>query len=113
MNATKSAPSAWTSTGQWGTLCEASANESEGRAVLAQVREGQGRFPEAIEEWRQVIGVRSREPGGYVGLGRALLGAGRPAEAREALKNVLRESWHPRFGDVHGEAKRLLGRFES
>ncbi|MBI4601245.1 MAG: hypothetical protein HY721_04710 [Planctomycetes bacterium] len=93
-------------------LAELSANESEGRALLAELREGQARFGEAAAEWRQVVRVRSREPGGYVGLGRALLGAGRPAEAREALERVLRESWHPRFGDVHAEARKLVQRLQ-
>ena len=57
--------------------------------MLAEVREGQGRPADAVDQWRQVIRVRSREPGGYVGLGRALIAAGRAAEAREALEKVL------------------------
>ncbi|MBN1443669.1 MAG: hypothetical protein JXA90_13250, partial [Planctomycetes bacterium] len=92
------------------TLAEMSANESEGRAMLAGIRAAQRRFADAAAEWRHVIRIRSKEPAGYLGLAESLIGAGESAQAREVLEDVLRKDWHPRFGDVHGEARKLIGR---
>jgi len=94
------------------SLAEYSANESEGRALLAEVREKQQRFDEAVGEWRQVIRVRTKEPDGYLGLGRALIAAGLAADAREVLDGVLSQTWPPRFGNPHREAKELLAELE-
>ena len=94
-------------------LAELSANESEGRQLLAGIREKQGRFLDAAGEWRQVVRVRSREPGGYLGLARSLITAGRAGEAREHLRFLLGRSWDSRFGDVHGEARKLHEKAEA
>jgi tetratricopeptide (TPR) repeat protein len=92
----------------YATLAETSANESEGRQALAEVRESQKRFADAAEEWRQVIRVRSREPGGYLGLARSLIGAGRPQEAREPIDHLLGTQWPERNGVVRAEAGTLV-----
>jgi hypothetical protein len=76
--------------------------------VLAGFREAQGRFPEAAEEWRQVIRIRSREPAGYLGLARSLIAAGRGAEAKEPILSLLGRPWPERFGKVQEEARKLL-----
>lgn len=89
------------------SLVEMSAHESEGEAMLARVRERQQRFQDAARAWRQVIRIRSREPQGYLGLAGALIRAGEDTEAREVLDTLLRETWHPRFGDVRWEARKL------
>ncbi|HAK94427.1 MAG TPA: hypothetical protein DCM87_05360 [Planctomycetes bacterium] len=94
------------------TLAEMSANESEGRALLAQVRENDRRFAEAAAEWRHVVRIRSKEPAGYLGLGRCLLHAGQGEEARKVLEDFLGEDWHPRFGDVKAQARELMRRLE-
>jgi tetratricopeptide (TPR) repeat protein len=91
------------------TLAEMSANESEGRALLAQVRENDKRFLEAAAEWRHVVRVRSKEPTGYLGLGKCLLQAGQRDEARKILEEFLGEDWPARFGDVKAQARALLG----
>ncbi|MBN1418812.1 MAG: hypothetical protein JXP34_08550, partial [Planctomycetes bacterium] len=92
------------------TLAEMSANESEGRAILAGIRAARKRYADAAIEWRQVIRVRSKEPAGYLGLAEALIGSGDPAKAREVLEDVLRKTWDARFGDIHGQARKLLER---
>ena len=94
----------------WTNLVELSANESEGRALLAEVREKDGRFLEAAAQWREVARIRSREPVGWLGLARDLIAGGRGAEAREPLEHLLKQAWPGRFGDVHGEARKLLER---
>ncbi len=63
-----------------------------------------------MEIRRAVIRVRSREPGGYLGLARSLIGAGRPQEAREPIDHVLGTPWPERFGDVRAQARDLLGK---
>ncbi len=93
------------------TLAEMSANESEGRALLAQVRESEKRFLEAAAQWRHVVRVRSKEAVGYLGVARNLLAAGQGEEARKVLEEFLGKDWAPRFGDVKGQARELLGRF--
>ena len=90
------------------TLVELSANESEGHELLARVRVDQRRFDEAAGEWRQVIRIHSREPGGYLMLGDTLIRAGKAAEVREVLEKILRQDWPPQFGDTHKEARKLL-----
>jgi predicted Zn-dependent protease len=89
------------------TLAEMSANESEGHAALAAVREAEKRFQEAANHWRQVIRIRSKEPAGYLGLAKALLAAGDPAGAAPVLEEVLGKSWPARFGKVREEALEL------
>jgi predicted Zn-dependent protease len=90
------------------TLAEQSAHESEGRALLAGVREAQRRFRDAAEEWRQVARIRSKEPTGYLGRARCLIKAGANAEARSILEAVLGRSWPERFEKTHEEARALL-----
>ncbi|MEM7235399.1 MAG: tetratricopeptide repeat protein, partial [Planctomycetota bacterium] len=90
------------------TLRELSVNETDGRIVLAGVRERQQRWDDAIAEWNQVIRLRTEEPVGYVGLGKALIGAGRKDEGRKVLSDVVAKKWPERFQDVVKETKKLL-----
>ncbi len=94
-------------------LVEMLPNESESHQSLAEVREQQKHFPDAAEQWRQVIRVRSKEPTGYLGLARALLAAGEKKAAREPLETLIGGTWEERFGDVKAEARELLRRVES
>jgi predicted negative regulator of RcsB-dependent stress response len=55
-----------------------------------------------------VVRIRTDEPVGWLSLGRAQLKAGRVEEARATLEHVLAQRWDKRFGDVHGEARKLL-----
>jgi DNA-binding SARP family transcriptional activator len=84
-------------------------NESDGHARLAEEREKQERFADAVVQWQQVIRIRTQEPPGWLRLARALIRASRPDEARRALQHVLDTKWEQRFGDVRAEAQQLLG----
>lgn len=71
------------------------------RRTLAQVYEGQGRYPEAVAAYRTVLKQSEDAWGGEDGtprigerfdLGRALEGAGRPREAERVYRQALRFS---------------------
>ncbi len=88
-------------------IVEMMPNESESHQALAEVRQNQKRWPEAALHWRQVIRVRTNEPGGYMGLARALIKTEKFKEADEVISLVLRRGWPSRFGSVHSQAKQL------
>lgn len=90
------------------TMAEMSAHESEGHAMLAQWWEKRERYAEAAVQWAQVSRVRAKEPTGYLGRARCLKRSGKGKEAEELLKKLLGQPWPSRFGDVHGEARKLL-----
>ncbi|MGD0384415.1 MAG: hypothetical protein ABSA77_12915, partial [Thermoguttaceae bacterium] len=50
------------------SIVEVLPNESESHALLAEIRQGQNRWPEAAESWRQVAKIRSLEPTGLLKL---------------------------------------------
>ena len=70
------------------SLAEVSRGESEGQALLASVRERQGRWAEAAEHWRQVDAARPLDPGGLPGLAAAQLHLKQYGAARESLRKL-------------------------
>ena len=52
------------------SIVEMQASESESHALLAEIRQKQNRWPEAIEQWEQVARIRSLEPTGLLAPGR-------------------------------------------
>jgi tetratricopeptide (TPR) repeat protein len=90
------------------TIVEALPAESESHGALAVIREEQGRYPEAIEQWRHVVRIRSKEPPGYLSLAKALIHEKGWEEARSMLKTLLDGQWPAHFGDVKAEAATLL-----
>jgi Flp pilus assembly protein TadD len=82
------------------------AAESESHTLLAEVREQQNRWSEAIEQWEQVARIRSLEPTGLLKLAHAQIHEKRWKEAGETVKK-LRRTWPPRFGDVEQQVKEL------
>jgi hypothetical protein len=47
--------------------------ESESHTLLAEIRQQQNRWPEAIEHWQRVAEIRSLEPTGLLKLAEAQL----------------------------------------
>jgi predicted Zn-dependent protease len=93
----------------WTNLVEMLPHEAESHEALAKVREDQGRLPDAIEQWRQVVRVRTDEPTGWLGLARALSRTdGGKQEAAEVARKLLGAEWDARFGDVHAQAQQVL-----
>lgn len=89
-------------------LVEAMPNESEGHAMLADIRQSQDRWPEAITEWQRVAGIRSLEPTGLLNLAKAQAHEKQWAAARASAKKLLAKEWPSRFGDVSAEAAGIL-----
>jgi Tfp pilus assembly protein PilF len=89
-------------------LVETMAQESESHEALARVRENQDRLPDAVEQWEQVVRIRSKEPTGYLGLARVLVRQKDKKGAVEVLQKLLGGEWESRFGDVKAEARSLL-----
>jgi tetratricopeptide (TPR) repeat protein len=71
--------------------------ESESHQLLAEIRQRQGRWSEAIVQWQQVARIRSLEPGGLVGLCGALIHEHRGGEARAVLEKLKQTVWPARF----------------
>ncbi|MCC6741658.1 MAG: hypothetical protein IT452_21650 [Planctomycetia bacterium] len=89
-------------------LVEMMPQESESHEALAAVRREQSRWADEALQWRHVIRIRSREPGGYLGLARALIAADETKEAREVLEKVVTTDWPARFDNARNEAREML-----
>jgi tetratricopeptide (TPR) repeat protein len=89
-------------------LVEVSPNESEFQASLAEVRQNQNRWEDALPHWRHVIRIRTNEPAGYFGLARALIRLRHWDEAREIVDEIMAKDWPERFGDVHETGRSLI-----
>jgi len=93
-------------------IVEAQPEESESHAMLAELRQSQDRWPEAIEQWEQVVRIRTLEPTGYLKLAEAFMHEKQWDRAGELVKTLLGKEWPAHFGDVHYEAKELQRRIE-
>jgi tetratricopeptide (TPR) repeat protein len=89
-------------------IAEALPNESEGHAMLAEIRQGQGRWKEAASHWAQVAIIRELEPTGLQRLADAQIKLGENAAAAASLKKLLAKDWPSRFNNVHSEARNKL-----
>jgi tetratricopeptide (TPR) repeat protein len=94
------------------SIVEMLPNESEGHALLAEVREKQKRWSEAIAHWERVAEIRALEPTGLVKLAAAQLAAGDRDSAGKTLQKVRNQSWPPRFGEVLQQARDLERKLE-
>jgi tetratricopeptide (TPR) repeat protein len=94
------------------SLVEALPNESEGHAMLAEIREAQQRWNEAARHWALVAAIRALEPTGLQRLAAAQLKLGEHAAAIATLGKLLAKEWPSRFGDVHGNARTTLAEVE-
>ncbi len=87
-------------------------NESEGHALLAAVREKQGRWADAIAHWERVAEVRALEPTGLLKLAAAQIEHKDWAGAAKTLQKLRSQSWPPRFEKVQQEARELERKLE-
>jgi predicted Zn-dependent protease len=87
------------------SMVEMLPNESESHTLLAEIRQGQGRWTEAMHHWRQVARVRTLEPTGYMNLAAAQLHEKQFAEALETIKILESKSWPARFSIVENEIR--------
>ena len=94
------------------SIVESLPNESEGHAMLAEIRQKQERWDEAADHWEQVAVIRALEPTGLQRLGDAQIRLERFEAARNTLEKLLEKNWPSRFGDVHRDARQKLSELE-
>ncbi|MEK6247650.1 MAG: tetratricopeptide repeat protein, partial [Planctomycetales bacterium] len=87
------------------SIVEVLPNETESHTMVAEIRQRQGRWDDAIEHWRRVAELRALEPTGLLKLADAQLHQGYWDDARQSLTRLTSKSWPQRFGDVHAEAR--------
>ncbi|HUR55422.1 MAG TPA: BTAD domain-containing putative transcriptional regulator, partial [Gemmataceae bacterium] len=82
-------------------------NETESHTLLAEVREKQGRWRDAVAHWERVAALRSLEPTGLVKLAGAQIRVNDWDAAAATVKKLRGQSWPPRFNEVEKETREL------
>lgn len=89
------------------SIVEVIPNESEGHTLLAEVREKQGRWAEAIAHWERVAEIRALEPTGLLKTAAAQIEAKSYADAAKTLKKLRGQAWPPRFNELDKQTREL------
>jgi tetratricopeptide (TPR) repeat protein len=89
------------------SIVEMLPSEAESHALLAEIREKQNRWGEAMTHWEEVARLRALEPTGLLKLAAAQVHEKQWDKARETLKKIGARSWPPRFGDVRQQVRVL------
>ena len=95
------------------SIVEALPGESESHALLAEIREKQHRWPEAIIQWEQVSRIRELEPTGLIRLAAAQIHEGQWDAARATLRKIDTTSWPPRFNDALRQVREMQRQIET
>ena len=94
------------------SIIEALSEEAESHTILAEVRQQQDRWSDAVPHWQRAAELRALEPNGLIGLAGALIHLRRWDDAAEALKKLDAHPWPSRFGDVRGQTRALWRQVE-
>ncbi|WP_020476056.1 VIT domain-containing protein [Zavarzinella formosa] len=89
------------------SIVEMLPNESESHALLAEIRERQNRWGEAISHWERVAAIRELEPTGLLRLAAAQIHEKSWDKAAATLGKIRGKSWPPRFSDADRQAREL------
>ena len=89
------------------TIVEMLPSESESHALLAEIRQEQDRWNEAIQGWQRVAEIRALEPTGLLKLGAAQVQLKNWDGASETARRLRARGWPSRFGDVEAEIRRM------
>jgi tetratricopeptide (TPR) repeat protein len=81
--------------------------ESESHAMLAEVRQQQNRWPEAITQWEHVARIRELEPTGLLKLAAAQVHGRRWDDATRSVGKLKARTWPARFQEVGNEVRKL------
>ncbi len=92
------------------SIVEALPTEAESHALLAEVRQKQGRWAEAAAQWEHVARLRALEPTGLLKLAAAQIHLRQWDQAEETLRRLGARTWPARFGDVPGQVRTLAAR---
>ena len=88
------------------------ANESESHAALAEIRQQQNRWNEAIHQWRQVARLRALEPTGLLKLAEAQIHQQLWDDADATVRQIQSRTWPSRFSNVEQQTWQLRQKIE-
>ena len=89
------------------TIIEAAPLEAEHHQAVAEIRQQQDRWSDAIDQWRQVAKLRRLEPNGLIKLAEAQIHEQQTDQARETIEQLSSTTWPARFSDVQSQIERL------
>ncbi len=89
------------------SIIESAPNEAESHSALAEIRQKQNRWAEAIPHWQQVSQLRRLEPTGLLKLAEAQIHEKQWPAAKQSLLKLRGTAWPSRFGDVDQQVNRL------
>jgi len=95
------------------TIVEMLPTEAESHQMLAEIRQQQDRWPDAVNHWEQVARLRALEPTGYLGLTSALIRSKNLEQAAKTLQKLSKKDWPARFGDVQNRTRDLERQLEA
>ena len=87
--------------------------EADSHSLLAEVRESQNRWPDAIAHWQRAAEFRALEPEPLLRLAAAQVHEKQQAEADVTLRKLEAKTWDSRFGDVAGRTRELRQRADA
>ena len=93
------------------SIVEVLPSEAESHALLAEIREAQNRWREAIAQWDQAARLRALEPTDLVRLAAAQIHERRWDDAADTLRRLKSRSWPARF-DVNTQMHDLEKKLE-
>jgi len=89
------------------SIIEVGSQEAENHTAVAEIRERQDRWDEAIHQWEKVAKLRSLEPTGLLKLAEAQIHQKKWDDARQSIQKLQRAEWPTRFGDMSSQARQL------
>ena len=89
------------------SIIESSPNEAESHAAMAELRQSQNRWADAIPHWKQVARYRKLEPTGLLKLAEAQIHERKFTEASASLQILQSTEWPSRFGNVESQIRQL------
>jgi predicted Zn-dependent protease len=89
------------------SIVEAAPQEAENHAALAEWRQKQNRWAEAIPQWEHVARLRSLEPTGLLKLAEAQVHEQRWDAAEKTVRKLQKKDWPSRFNNVRWQTEQL------
>lgn len=89
------------------TIVEAAPNEAEHHQALAEIRQEQNRWSDAIEHWKHVAALRSLEPNGLLKLAEAQIHEKRYPQAQKTVDQLSQQEWPERFREIKDQIRKL------
>ena len=89
------------------SLIEAAPLEAEHHQALAELRQEQDRWDDAIDHWRHVAELRKLEPTGLVNLATAQVHEKEWDDAKVTIKKLNQREWPSRFNTLDSQIRKL------